>query len=61
MIFSILESPALHNKTKQIAGRKKKELKIHYYYILCWSLSPWGAGGGEARVAGLGGGDITER
>lgn len=39
MIFSVLESPALHNKTKQIAG---KELKIHYYYILCWRLGPWG-------------------
>lgn len=42
MIFSILKSPALHN---QMHKSQKKELKIHYYYILCSHVSPPGQGG----------------
>lgn len=52
MIFSILESPALHNKTKQIAGKRGREMKIHYYYILCWCLGPWGDQRGGGGVCG---------
>lgn len=42
MIFSVLKSPALHN---QMHKSQEKELKIHYYYILCSHVSPLGPGG----------------
>lgn len=44
MIFSILKSPALHN---QMHKSQKKELKIHYYYILCSHVSLLGPGRGH--------------
>lgn len=51
MIFSILKSPALHN---QMYKSQEKELKIHYYYILCSHVSPRGLGGHHHQISVFG-------
>lgn len=51
MIFSALKSLALHNQVHK-SQRKKKELKIHYYHILCSHVSPLRTRGGNGGDKG---------
>lgn len=55
MIFSILESPALHNKTKQITEKKKRTENTLLLHIV---LAPQSLG---ARGEEMWGENITKR